>query len=234
MDQSVTLEIICLRHGKTHYTGQQRDLTPEGEVHVRQVATDSVLPWMEKHRVDVRNLKIYSSPAPRAGYTAWNIAEVIRNKKMLMPTLLPEMKLGPTEQRDPARAKEVYSALSAGKRYVSYETEPAFQDSTIFETPREVRARWLAFFASYIRDSFRHGRRHSILVSHYEVLCNVVSDFFGITPTQEAELGHAEPIFLTITGTNDSDYVCLSMSFRGQDVGCIFNLQELTYHPIIE
>jgi phosphohistidine phosphatase SixA len=216
------LQILCLRHGKTHYTGQPRDLTPEGEAHVRQVAKDVVLPWMDTHRIDARNLKIRSSSAPRAHFTAWSVSDVIQEEKRMLPTLLPQQDIGPTVQRDKVRAAQVYESLRAGQRHVSYEQEPDFQDPTIFETPREVRARWYAFLARYIMYNFDD---HAIFVSHYEVLCNLVHDLFGIVATKETELRHAEPIYLSVSEYDaDSGLVMLSGKFRGQSAMAVFCL----------
>lgn len=219
MNQSTNLEILCLRHGKTNYTGKPRDLTPEGEAHVRQVAEDSVLPWVRRHSVNLRDLSIYSSPAPRAHFTATCVAEVILHEG----SLLPRVEMGPTTQRDAARAALVYADLRAGKRHVSYETEPAFQDPTIFETPAEVRARWYAFFANYVKQAYVHGPRHSILVSHYEVLCNLVHDLFGIVATEATELLHAEPIFLSVSDYGWCGIVTVTGQFRGQEARAVFN-----------
>lgn len=217
MNKLSSIEIVCVRHGKTNYTGQPLDLTPEGKAHVCQVAIDKILPWVKKNNVDLRELEILSSPAPRAHYTAWLIGDAIGHQG----SLLPKTQLGPMDRRDAIRAAEVYRQLGAGSCHVSYETDPVFQDPTIFETPTEVRTRWYAFLAEYIN----HENQPAIFVSHYEVLCNIVYDVFGIKATQKTELQHAEPIYLSVSPfPNSNTYVAIDGQFRDKKAVVLFNL----------
>lgn len=217
---TAVLELLCLRHGKTNYTEVFPDLTPEGITHVRKVAKDMVTPWVQKHQINPETLKICTSSAARAYGTAGYIASMIGYEG----NFIPRCEIGPMERRDPIRAALVYEALRAGKQYVSYEREQAFQDPTIFETPREVRSRWYAFLAHYAKHALHTRPRHAILVSHYEVLSNLVLDLFGIEATQETELQHAEPIFLSVFPHDTDHRVMLSGSFRGKEAFAVFDL----------
>jgi broad specificity phosphatase PhoE len=171
--------------------------------------------------MDLRALKIYTSPAARAYGTAGNIAEIIKHQGILVPT----NEIGPMEQRDSDRATLVYEKLRAGSEYVSYEQEPAFLDSTIFEPPTEVRARWYRFLAAHLCRALHSGPRHAILVSHYEVLSNLVRDVFGIEATQATELQHAEPIYLSVSQyDNASGLVVITGKFRDQEAVATFDL----------
>ncbi|OGZ05835.1 MAG: hypothetical protein A2845_03455 [Candidatus Lloydbacteria bacterium RIFCSPHIGHO2_01_FULL_49_22] len=225
MNHIPDLEILCLRHGKTNYTEKFPDLTPDGILHVRKVATETVLPWILKHGINPRVLGIVASPAPRALGTAANVAEVIGYQGKI----LPQGEIGPMARRDSVRAALVYRDLRAGKQYVSYETDPAFRDRTIFETPPEVRARWYAFLADYIRCARIHGPRHMIFVSHYEVLCNIVHDLFGIVASEPAELRHAEPIFLSVSDYAPSVSVIISGQFRGKEALGVLDLWDHSF-----
>lgn len=216
---SSVFEILCLRHGKTNYTGIFPDLTPDGEAEVRQVAKDSVLPWVQKHNIDLRELYIASSPAPRAHGTAAVVAEVIKHQG----SLIPRIEIGSLVWRDYKRAFAACNGLS-GKGYINYETEPVFADPTIFETPSEVRTRWYAFLSRYISDAFHLNRRHTILVSHYEVLCNLVHDLFGVVASEETALRHVEPIFLSVSLCDPTGLVLISGTFRGKEAIVVFDL----------
>jgi hypothetical protein len=132
--------------------------------------------------------------------------------------------LGPVVRRDEERARKVYADLGAGNRHVSYENEPDFQNPKIFEPPMEVRARWYDDLARYI---MYHSAHPAIFVSHYEVLCNLVHDVFGIVATKETELRHAEPIYLTISEFDrESGLVLIAGKFRDKASEAIFNLWE--------
>lgn len=224
MSQKLSLEILCIRHGKTAYTNAPNDLTPEGKAEVEQVAVAEVLPWIDAHRIDVRNLRIQSSTAPRAHYTAQCISEIIQRSKLFAPSLLPAEGLNPVGCKDEKRAEEVYRALRAGDRHVSYENEPGFQDPTIFELATEVRARWYDYLARYV---MYHSAQPAVFVSHYEVLCNLTHDLFGIVATKDTELRHAEPIFLSVTEHDrENGLVLISGKFRNHTSEAIFNLWE--------
>lgn len=229
MNNPAVFKLLCLRHGKTNYTDVFPDLTIAGVAHVRKVAEEIVVPWMQKDRVNLSTVMITTSPAARALGTAAHIANVIGHQVIF----LPERKIGPMEKRDVARAALVYEALSAGKRYVSYEKEPAFQDPMVFETPSEVRARWYAFFADYLDQALLAGKRHAILVSHYEVLCNLVFDLFGIEATEETELRHAEPIFLSVSSRNTEQAVTISGTFREKEAHAVFDLRDRSFKHLL-
>ena len=214
--QPSVLPILCLRHGETKYTGQPNDLTPEGEQHVRQVASSLVSSWVCAGQIVHPDLAIVSSPAPRARYKA-----PIRIRNGLQPMIW----------RDPVRALAACKGLS-GKGYIDYETEPVFADSTIFETPGEVKKRWYAFFSEYVRFALRFGPKCAIFVSHYEVFCSIVLDLFGIVATEATALRYVEPIYLHVITTADVDHVVVVGGFRRQVAVVKFHLPTCSLHPI--
>jgi hypothetical protein len=133
--------------------------------------------------------------------------------------------------RDPIRAAAACNGLS-GKGYINYETEPVFADPAIFETPAEVRARWYAFLSEYISSAFEgKSAQSTILVSHYELFCNVVNDIFGIAPSESTALQHAEPIALTVYPTDHKERVCIFGLFRDKIATVDFYLSSLTFTP---
>ncbi len=174
---------------------------------------------MQKHNINLHELEIISSPAPRAQGTAAVVAEVIGH---LGPLLLLD-EIASLTWRDQERALAACKGLS-GKGYINYETEPIFADPTIFETPDEVRIRWYAFLAKYIRYAFLSNQRYASLVSHYEVFCPVVLDLFGIVASEETALQYAEPILLSISGFCSNGLVLISGNFRGQEALAEFDL----------
>ncbi|KKW36960.1 MAG: hypothetical protein UY81_C0008G0012 [Candidatus Giovannonibacteria bacterium GW2011_GWA2_53_7] len=217
MDQPFVSHILCLRHGKTRYTGVFPDLTEEGGAHIQQVAHAFVKPWMIEHKIDRSTLEIVSSPAPRAQGTADVVTRVVGH----IPVVVCK-NLGAMEWRDGARARAALEAFN-GKGYVDYETEPVFGDATIFETREEVRDRWYTFLAGYIRSVWlSKSPQHAIMVSHYEVLQNVVYDLFGIVASAETALQHGEPILLSVS-FDDLGRATVSGRFRDVTAIALFD-----------
>ena len=205
--------ILALRHGKTAYTDIFPDITKEGEAEVRHFAHTAVLPWITKHSIAEGKLSVIASPAPRAQGTAATILNELARPELIIT----ERKLSPMIWRDNAAALHALGGLQ-GKGYFDYETEPVFADSKIFETPEEVRLRWYGFFAEYIRSNSKSSiiPNHAILVAHYELLCNLTHDLFGIVSTEENALRHNEPIYLSISPTSTDGHVRILGQFRGK------------------
>jgi broad specificity phosphatase PhoE len=225
--QPSALRILCLRHGKTDYTGQPKDLTPEGERHIREVAYELRVSWIYKYIIDLSQLAIVSSGAPRAQYTAEVVAQVLGHQA---PLILRD-ELQPMIWRDPSRAAAACNGLS-GKGYIDYETEPVFADPAVFETPAEVRARWYAFLSEYISSAFEgKAAQSTILVSHYELFCNVVNDIFGIAPSESSALRHGEPISFSVYPTDHKERVLLYGLFRDKCAIVDFDLSSLVITP---
>jgi broad specificity phosphatase PhoE len=200
------------------------DLTSEGEAHIREVASDHVVKWIFKYAIDLPQLAIISSPSPRAQYTASLVAEVLAYKA----SVVIHDELQPMIRRDPDRVLAAYKGLS-GKGYIDYEKEPVFADPTIFETPAEVRERWYSFFGEYISSAFEgKSAQSTILVSHYELFCNVVNDIFGIAPSEGTALQHGEPISLSVYPTDHKERVNIFGLFRGKITTVNFDLSTHT------
>ena len=177
---SSCIEILALRHGKTAYTDIFPDITKEGEVDVRHIANIAVLPWITKHNISQGELCVVASPAPRAQGTAVTILHELARPERITT----EHALSPMIWRDKTAALHALEGLR-GKGYIDYEKEPVFADPKIFETPEEVRLRWYGFFADYIRANYRFSTipHYAVMVAHYELLCNLSRDLFGITST---------------------------------------------------
>lgn len=225
------LKLLFLRHGKTAYTGKEKDLTLEGELHVRQVAKDFVDPWLQVRKVTYGDLAIVSSPSPRAEYTAKVVAEVLGYKMPIMK----RDELQPTIWRDPVRALAACEGLS-GKGYIDYETEPAFADPTVFEPHDEVKKRSYSFFSEYIRSALQSGPTCAIFVSHYEVFSPLVRDVFGVIASEATALRHVEPISLSVCLMEGTDRVILSGFFRNLVAAIQFDLSDCSFHrfPVID
>jgi broad specificity phosphatase PhoE len=228
MDSQLSVvRILCLRHGKTKYTGKLNDLTPEGELHIREIAADIAVSWIAKHSIDLSQLAVVSSSAPRARYTAEVVAQVLGHRAPLIIC----SELQPMIWRDHTRALAACNGL-IGKGYINYETEPVFSDPTIFETPDEVRARWYSFLSQYITSVLEQkSARCTILVSHYELFCNVVNDLFGIAASESTALAHGEPVHLSDFPTNYKERVILLGRFRGELGMAVFDLSTLVLTP---
>lgn len=218
-DQPFVLKLLCLRHGKTAYSGKFPDLTEEGEAHIREVAEQTVKAWMSKNGIGILDLSIFSSPAPRAHGTAHVVSEVIGSKPIILCKGLDAM-----EWRDRERALLACDGFK-GKGYIDYETEPVFADPTIFETPEEVRRRGYAFFCEHIVSAWKMERpQHSLMFSHYEVFSPFTRDFFGVIASKDTALQYGEPIELTVSIEHPAK-VMLSGRFRNLAVQGRFDLE---------
>lgn len=218
----VILSFLCLRHGKTRYTGILPDLTEEGIAEVRSVALKHVGPWMDAERAAGRNPVIEASPAPRAHGTALVVAESLQLRRRVR--LCED--LNSLAWRDPARARAACQGLS-GKGYIDYETEPVFADASIFETPSEVRDRWYQFLAKRIMIARRSpSRRSAAVVSHYEVFCNPTRDLFGIVATESTALQYAEHLTLRVKRGTCGRLVEVEGEFRGERRSAHFDLEK--------
>lgn len=212
MSSQIIIDIMALRHGKTDYTEKGLDLTEEGEAHSRQVAKQNVLPWLHTLQVRCEDLSIITSPAARAKGTGTVISEVVGNDGGIFVYDI----LKPMAWRDSIRARAILGAMKARGGYIDYETEACFADPSIFETHDEVKARWHKFFALYIT-SISHRtdmRQATVLVAHYELLCNITHDLFGIVSSEAMALQHTEPISLTLHLTDDANQVLVEGKFR--------------------
>lgn len=224
MQHSPFLKLLCLRHGKTLYTGEFPDLTPDGIRDVQTVAKTLVTKWIKDTGTTHDALEIISSPAPRSNGTACTVAETIQYPH---PVAL-EPKLSAMQWRDPTRCKEALKGF-AGIGYINYETEPVFADPQLFETPREMRTRWYEYLTDLIeRAQQRDLCSHHILVSHYEVFCHIVHDLFEVTASEETALRHGEPIMLSVR-PHDLRRVSVSGVFRHIITRRYFDLQSRTF-----
>lgn len=219
---SSSVRILCLRHCETNYTGIYPDLTPFGELRVRKVATDLAVSWVEKHCIHPSQLAIVSSPAPRAYGTATILAQALGHHADIVTT---SNELDAMQWRDQARALSACKGFY-GKGYIDYETEPVFADPTIFESQKQVRERWYSFLSEYITAALAQKvAQYTIMVSHYELFCNIVNDLFGVVASESTALKYGEPIRLAAFSTGKKDEVILYGSFRNEMGFAVFNLK---------
>lgn len=220
MSHTNILRILCVRHGKTNYTGVFPDLTAEGIKHIQNTTNEFVQKWMAEHHIGRNKLGIMSSPSPRARGTAGVITSAINP---LLP-ITNCVGIDAMKWRDHERCLAACSGF-AGKGYIDYETEPVFANGELFETPTEIRTRWYTFLARYIHAAMnKELPRMVIFVSHYEVLSNITRDLFEVTPSEETALKHGETIALSVYPSSNKEYVYLSGTFRDQEVDAVFDL----------
>ena len=218
--QKPVLRLLCLRHGQTRYTGVLPDLTEEGQAKVKRAALVDVSYWIRRNKIASAALRIVHSPAARAEGTASIIAEAIRHPH---PIVVNE-EIGPMAWRDPIRCKEALGGLF-GRGYIDYETEPTFGDSSLFETQSEMRERRFAHLARRI-DAAARGTEPQceIEISHYEFLCPLTAELFGVVASESTALQYVEPIELAFYEMgNDVYYV--SGRFRNLDRSAAFSLR---------
>ncbi len=203
---------MALRHGRTDYTELGLDLTVEGEAHSRQVAEKSVLPWLYSLQVQREDLSIITSPAARAKGTGTVISQVVGNHRGIVVYDI----LKPMAWRNSIRALAILGEMKKRGGYIDYETEKCFADASIFETHGEVKERWYKFFARYIISVTHRTEmpRATVLVAHYELLCNVAHDLFGVVSSEATALQHTEPISLSLHRTDDANLILVEGKFR--------------------
>ncbi len=213
-----------MRHGETRYTGVFPDLTDEGVQQATRAANVDAAYWMRRNRIHHDDLRIVSSPAPRAHGTADIAAKVLRHPY----SIALDSELGPMAWRDTARAKAALGGLS-GRGYIDYETEPTFGDPEIFETQSEMRERWASCFARYIADaSRRRTPTNYAWFSHYEVLCHPVREIFGVIASRETALRYAESIELSVRRMS-RDVFHVSGRFRDLERVSLFDIENRTF-----
>lgn len=203
---------MALRHGRTDYTEKGLDLTEEGETHSRQVAEQCILPWLDTLQVRKEDLSIITSPAARAKGTGTLISQVVGNDRGIVVYEV----LRPMAWRDQARACSILGEMKKRGGYIDYETEKCFANASIFETHSEVKERWYKFFAQYITTVTHRTemRRATVLVAHYELLCNVTHDLFGVVSSEATALQHTEPIALSLCRTDNANITLVEGKFR--------------------
>lgn len=194
MELSPLLRLFCIRHGKSGYTDIFPDLTQDGVAQVTKAVNERLLLWLENHNINKNNLTLTSSNAPRALGTSHIIKKVSGIKKRIRP----KKELAPMKWRNPEKCRKALNGLH-GRGYIDYETEPIFADSALFETVIEMRERWYGHFSELIMlAQGKHIPPNRIIVSHYEVLCPIVSDFFEIIASEKTALDNAETIELEV------------------------------------
>lgn len=194
MEYSPLLRLFCIRHGESAYTNTFPDLTPVGVEQVKKAAGEKLLLWLEKNNVEKSTLTLASSKAPRALGTSHIIKQTSGIKKRIRPIAA----LAPMKWRNPEKCRHALKGLH-GRGYIDYETEPIFANPALFETVIEMRERWYRHFTELI--VLARGKNippNRIIVSHYEVLCPIVSDLFGIIASKETALENAETIELDV------------------------------------
>lgn len=129
--------------------------------------------------------------------------------------------------RDNERCKLALQGLH-GRGYIDYETEPIFADKELFETPSEMRERFFSFLAKYVEESDECGEtQYRVLVSHYEVFCHIVSELFGVAPSEATALRHVEPIELSFFEMEQGAYY-VAGCFRDIDCVASFDIKTKT------
>lgn len=210
----VYLDGLLIRHGETEYTGKLPDLTLTGIQCIREVANRTILPWVTERGATADTIAVQSSPAPRAHGSAIVALEQIGFSTPITTVHA----IGPMAWRDYVRCVEALNGLR-GRGYIDYEDEACFADPTLFETPAEIRARVYRFLSDQVlRAINRSGATQpTILFTHYEVMCHLAHDLFGVIATEQTAIRHGEHIEITISNLF-GNAVSVFGRFRDQEV----------------
>ncbi len=211
------LRLLCMRHGKTNYTGKFPDLTEEGVHQVNTWGLDQVGSWMKEYSIYPERVSIVSSPASRARGTASLIRDGIGHTEEIHVV----EDIEPLRWKDPERCADVLKGMSG---YINLETEPRFADQSLFEPLHEVHDRWNKYLKRSLETAVLEGKsRDIILIAHYETFCGIVKSLFAVASEQETELRHVEAIELAFYRGDVGRYF-VQGCFRGIKVQSAFRV----------
>lgn len=225
MDQdNPLLKILFIRHGQSTYKDTMPDLTPEGLRQIEEETAPNVLNWMNRHRIIEEELILTSSPAARARGTA----QALKRAVQMIRKVYISHAIAPMAFRDPERCTVALKGLK-GRGYIDYETESVFRDSTLFETPEEIRIRCYEEISRLVKKArSRVIYSQRMIFSHYEVLCPITQDLFHITPSATTALRNGEHIELVVSEC-DENHVLVKGLFRGTQEESKFSLDKLSF-----
>ncbi len=210
--------VYFLRHGKSDYTGVLPDLTDEG---VRQASAAAQLIAAEG---PLGTTKVFYSPQPRAVGTAHIVATVLG------------VTVDDMEKVHDLRCTDFFTKLGATLPWPIYPDEesieraymehPRFDIGIDFERRYDVRKRFFEWFRLLCWE-YSKGRcpQTLIVVSHFEVLYNLLANF-----PRGATLGNAELIKVELMHGRGEE-IDIATTFR--DVRHVVNC-ESPFHKLRE
>jgi len=215
---STEVVVDFIRHGKSVYSEQGRDLTPEGEKQVIASAREII----EKINPAKEIVVLLSSPAARAKGSAEIIAGLMDEKKIEIYHRGVTGSMRNFDQKDKKYLEELWhDAEKAGvSADVLYAKHPKFQaQSEKFETQGEVRKRAERVF-NWIRYLAEHAKKtdktiHIIGVSHFEFLNPIMEDLFGHKVEEGKGISYGEDLKVIFNYNKTTHKMNIEAEFRG-------------------
>lgn len=195
--------VLFLRHGKTRYTGQFPDLTPEGEKEI-QLAADEIV----KIVGGCTGIRMVSSTAPRALGSASIIAHAIGYP---MANIKHEEAIRCMDFYDAEGAQKLWSMFGTARNVDrAYEEDARFEDGLVVEKRSAIQRRFMGYLGK-LTEEFRNGELPEITINtcHYEVLWRLA---MLIDPGEP--LIHGEIIRVDMSLSGPAGNVVLDCSFR--------------------
>jgi len=208
-----------IRHGKSAYSEQGRDLTPEGEKQVVASAKEII----EKINPAKEMVVLLSSPAARAKGSAEIITGLMEEKGIEIYKRGVVSSMRNFDQKDNKYLEELWQ--DAEKAGVSadfiYAKHPKYQDKNEkFETQGEVRKRagrvfnWIRYLAEHVKKTDK--TIHIIGVSHFEFLNPIMEDLFDYKVEEGKGISYGEDLKIRFDYNKDLKKLDISAEFRGQ------------------
>ncbi|MFA5188990.1 MAG: phosphoglycerate mutase family protein [Patescibacteria group bacterium] len=213
------VEVDFIRHGKSSYTEQGRDLTPEGEKQVLASAREII----EKINPTKEIVVLLSSPAARAQGSAEIITGLMEEKGIEIYKRGVVSSMRNFDQKDNKYLEGLWqdaekAGVSADQIYAKH---PKYQDmNEKFETQGEVRKRAARVF-NWIRYLAEHAKKtdktiHIIGVSHFEFLNPIMEDLFDFKVEEGKGITYGEDLRIRFDFARQSKKLAISAEFRGQ------------------
>lgn len=225
--------ITLMRHEATNYTEKGDDLTDEG----KKRACETGRELAATGRFSGKKIYLQHSPSPRAAATLRIMAECAG---IAVGKVSPNERLRKSDFKDRDAFMELVKRLDSDQEAIAKEhhTNPDFQSNPDFIEPNdEKRKRLYSALNDMIGQAFkpRWSLRspHMVAVSHFELITLLLADVFGI----EALGRYNSPSFgehttLEFYITNDSNLLCVSVSYNGHTKDVVFNRSTQSIQPL--
>ncbi|MEY2664694.1 MAG: hypothetical protein RIT04_502 [Candidatus Parcubacteria bacterium] len=203
-------KLFFTRHGKTAYTGEFPDLTPEGIAQAFQVAgqiADIIA------RFNTTDVSIISSPLPRALGTASIIASKIEYPQQAIKH---EPAIRCMDFYNPEQAEMIWKSFGSARAVdIAYSDDPRFEQGFIVEKRSAIQRRFYRYlgelFERFISDDLPDVMIHT---THYEVLWQIALKAINRHNVESPPLSHCELIQLDLEEVRGLQ-VRTHITFRG-------------------
>lgn len=196
--------LFFLRHGKTKYTQEFPDLTPDGKQEAKEIA-EAIYSFIRPGL----SVNFVSSPLPRALGTA----SIILNRfGHHFEDIKIEDALRCMDFYRPNEVGELWAGFSSLKDVdCAYINDSQFEEGVIVEKRSDIQHRFFRYLSGMF-DNFMIGKLEGVTIhtTHYEVLWKIVSVFELKEP-----LTHCELIRIDFSRTEGEPYGLFTISFRG-------------------